>query len=326
MQFYELFVALNNYIGIVKTGITAFFPTYSRFGSKFAEGTFNHSELFGEWGLLSILFLLPISMAPYGTYNIRTQTIVIGMAVAFLNMLLSGSRSVFFLLLVAIVIYYVIANVYYYKLMIIGKNIRYLIIGAVFLVIMWEPLDLSFVIRRFTSPKHGIELADLRTANWVTGKGTPREDAFEYFFDRYRKEKSWLIGFGWGTPYYNRTAWFEDLNIVRADYHSLYLTIIITYGWIGSVAYLSLFLLTIIRLFSSAFRILRTGVNYYYFYPIVGFAFLFVFMLINEYKISLVRFSPYHSITWFWLGLANALVYNSKIITNESRMVSTISN
>lgn len=322
IQFYELLVAINTYLGLVKTGTNAFFPTSSRFGSYFTEGTLNHSELFGELAVISSLFLIPFLFAPAKSYSMKKGFIMFGIACSVINVLLSGSRSSFILLPIGFILFYLVSSLKFGNIIKFNKSIKYLFLIVILLVGLWGPLNFGFVIQRITNPKTGINLGGDKNINIITGKGTPREMAFSYFFRRYKGE-SWWIGYGWGTQEVNHKAWFGDRSIIRADYHSLYLSIIIIYGWIGSIAYVLLFLYTLFKLIRS--------LNYSYkyknpfFYPILGFIFLLSFLLIDEYKTSLMRISSYHMLTWIWLGLANSLVNSFKLtFRNEGMLVSPL--
>lgn len=323
MAVYESCIALNTYLGLVKTGFFIPFPAASRFGSVFCEASFNHSELFGEWSLLLFLFLLPFLAANKLYYNVSRRTVLIGVFFSALNVFLSGSRSTFALMLFGGAIVYFSAFTVFSERMKFVRLTNYLLLGMGFLFILWAPLNLGYVIDRFDSDKGEKEQIEVESLSWnslVTGEGTPREGAFIYFFKRYETEKDTWMGHGFGTPNYNRTAWFGTLETRRADYHSLYLTIIITYGWVGAGIYILIFFYTIWKLYRMI-RLVNKSDAYVkqYFYPLLGFLLMFVFMLINEYKISLMRVATYHMITWMWLGLAHALIFTVQKELNSQR-------
>jgi len=325
MAFYEMLVGLNTYLGIVKTGLTAFFPTDSRFGSKFSEATFNHSELFGEFAMLTILFLIPYVIARNLLSKNESRWVLFGIVCSVINIFLSGSRSVFGLLIIGILFSFFISAKSNIKLgikRIISVGFAVLII----LFLLWEPMDLGYLLDRFNDAKNPVNASNLLEANWITGKGTPREGAFRYFFERYSKDSHWIVGYGWGVPESNHIAWFGSTSIMRADYHSLYLSIIVLYGWVGAIAYILLFIITLYRLINALKITKRNKYLNYAAYPLIGFIMLISFLLLNEYKVSLLRISGYHMMSWIWLGLANAVYYT--IINyekNQNLLGSTLS-
>lgn len=328
MTIYESFIALNTYLGLVKTGFIIFFPATSRFGSPFAEASFNHSELFGEWSLLSFFFFISFLGAKRLHFNVKRSHLLIGICFAMLNVFLSGSRSIFALLIGGSALIYLASMSVYATKIEFGRMTKYIIYGVSFLLILWQPLNLGYVIDRFSADSEmaaPIEVENISLRSIITGEGTPREGAFIYFFNRYAEETMTWLGHGYGTVTYNRKAWFGNLDTKRADYHSLYLSVIITYGWIGAIIYIGLFIYTIWRLFYCLRLVKRTTYFSQYFYPLLGFTMMLTFLLINEYKISLLRIPTYHMITWIWLGWANALCSTVKREIYESTVAGTLS-
>jgi hypothetical protein len=78
------------------------------------------------------------------------------------------------------------------------------------------------------------------------------------------------------------------------------------YGWIGSVAFLSMILLTGYRLATTALRH-RKRKSYLVVLTAALAIFWFVF-LADQYKISILRNPAYQMMFWIWLGLSNALL------------------
>lgn len=330
LSIYESIVALNTYIGVFKTGYLIFLPAVSRFGSIFAEATFNHSEIFGEWSMMTAFILFPLIISK--NIKINHKILVFGFIAAILNLFLSGSRSTISLTASGIFIIYFSSFIAKYKqYFLFGKSIKYSIIGIILIGAIWIPLNLGYALERFDKESKtavGFNEEKLTLNSIITGEGTPREGAFRYFFTRYNEfsHEYWLFGYGFGTPEYNRNAWFgTNISDNRSDYHSLYLTLIVTYGYVGAALYLILYLYTIAKLFSSFRDVLKSKSLKLYFYPLFSFILIFIFLLLNEYKISLIRVSTYHMITWIWLGFAHAIINTIKLKKHESSLVSTIS-
>lgn len=321
MLIYQALVSLNTYYSLIDTDLTHLLPTSeNRFGLKYMTGTFGHSELYGEFALIMFLFLLPFSFSnkTETIFGIKRTTLIIGLITAFINILLSASRSAFGLSFIGIFIFFYLTR---YSLKFKVSN--FIIYGAIVffgLALLWKPMKLNFIAERFIDPKQGAPIISNSDFDLITGEGTARELAFSYFWKRFPEEK-WWIGYGWGLPESNRIAWFKDPETPRADYHSLYLSLIMIYGYIGSICYLLLFFITISRLF----KVLKDKkFELYLRLTAVAFFLLMIFMLLNEYKISLLRMPHYHLLTWLWLGFSNSLYYSSKMKLYENTLAGTI--
>jgi len=265
------------------------------------------------------LFLLPFSFSNEAEkiFGVKRLYLLLGLVAAIINISLSASRSAFGLLFLGTILFILIS-----KSKIKLKN--YFIYGTFIffiLFLLWKPLKLGFIIERFVDPKQAAPLIIDNDFNIITGEGTARELAFSYFWKRF-PEENWIIGYGFGVPKSNRIAWFKDPETPRADYHSLYLSLIMLYGYIGSIVYILIILVTIIRLY-RLLKAKHTQVPYRL--AATAFFLVLVFLLINEYKVSLLRMPHYHLLTWLWLGFSNALYYINKNNYNENNMVSTIS-
>jgi hypothetical protein len=128
-------------------------------------------------------------------------------------------------------------------------------------------------------------------------------------------EENWILGYGYGTSFSNSVAWLGKLGPLGSnikDFHSLYLCIPMIYGWIGGITYLALIIYTIIILFKKSFLI----DNYPFKGIMLGFAFMFIFFLINEIKINSLRDYNYHFLIWILLGFAVSIA-NNKIKTEN---------
>lgn len=323
LLFYQLIISINTYFAVIKTDLTHLLPTpENRFGQNYMTGTFAHSEIFGEYSLLMFLFLLPFSFSNscVSSFGIKRRTLLIGLVIAAINVALSASRSAFGLLFLGVVVFFFLTG---FNLKIKIKNI--FIYGTVFLAIifsLWKPLKLNFVVQRFIDPKRGAPIISDEGFDLITGEGTAREGAFAYFWVRFPEEK-WWIGYGWGIPESNRIAWFKDPDIRRSDYHSLYLSIIILYGYIGSLAYVFLIILTTRRMF----KVLKTKkADYHLKIAASAFFLLLLFLIINQYKVSLLRMPHYHLITWLWLGFSNAIYYTFKKRNYEISLAGSLPN
>ena len=305
MAFFIFIFSFNNYFEIITIASPII---YSPFGA------FANSELLGEYSMVIFLILFPFlfSNHPQLIANISKRRIIVGLITSLLSVFISISRSA--LILISVGAMAELLFIWFFSDHTIFNKKSRLFANSVIIfsimVIFWKPLNLNYILERFTNPDLASPIHISTNINLLTGEGTPRELAFSYFLIRFPQE-SWWIGYGWGVPVSNRIAWFSNPEVLRAGYHSLYLSLLMIYGWIGSVSFISLILITIVRLKNIFLKNYRNSIHYLL---QVGFFFALLFMMINEYKISLLRNETYQLIVWIWLGIANALIYSSSYI------------
>ncbi|NUN07806.1 MAG: O-antigen ligase family protein [Ignavibacteriaceae bacterium] len=305
MSVYNVFVSLITKFGVYETEITPLLPTfYSQFGDNIMMGTFYHSEIYGEYGMVIFFLILPF-LAIHRSYGISKKVLTLGLIISALNCFLSFSRSSVALMIIGTIFF---LFVYFSKKSsqsVFRQYAPFLLITVGVIAVLWGPLRLGFLIERFIYEDLAAPITIGGEQNIITGEGTPREVAFSYFIKRLPQE-DWFIGYGWGVPQSNKTAWFGDPNIKRADYHSLYLSLPMLYGWMGAVAFVMLILFLIYGLYKrvNTFKIISS----YKEVISVGLLLLLIAITINEYKISLLRINTYHMIFWIWIGFGYSLL------------------
>ena len=306
---YLFFVSLNQHIKIItlKTPLLVGTDIYS----SFTYGTFGDSELFAEYSLLIFLFLTPflLSSLTQNEIKVNRKIIIAGIIFSLINLLLTGSRSAFILLFVSLFILFIYKSAK--KVKYFNKNyLPYAIFVFCILFFINIFLNIDYVLTRMSK----LNYDQLSVESIVSGKEINRAYAFSFALDRFRSD-SWYVGYGWGTNASNRTAWFINPEVPRADYHSLYLSLPMLFGWIGAVSFILIILNTLANLI-KIFRKLETSFNYLIL-PVFGFILLLVFFLINEYKINAMRWPQYFMIVWIWLGLANSVIntYKYQLLT-----------
>jgi hypothetical protein len=89
------------------------------------------------------------------------------------------------------------------------------------------------------------------------------------------------------------------------------------YGWIGSFAFLSMVVITAVRLFRVSWKYRKR--ESFLMVLAVGFTMFWFIFLVDQYKISILRAPNYHMMFWIWLGLSNAVV---KTIRYEKQEIS----
>jgi hypothetical protein len=160
----------------------------------------------------------------------------------------------------------------------------------------------------------------MNTQTIISGKETNRFTAFEAGFRRL-DSKSWWIGYGYTLPENNmKSMGFNKHDIIK-DYHSLYLSLPIFYGWIGAASYLLLILITEGRIVTNYLTAKRFD---HFIVPVAfGFSICWVIFLLNEYKISVTRNPQYFLLIWLLLGLthsvANSIGINNKTTTESHK-------
>lgn len=314
---YSFIFSMNTYFDIININSPLINFPMQRTGVIYLSGTIGHTELFGEYSMVMYLILFPLLFSDFtkNRFNISRRWIIVGLITALVNIFISRSRSTIALVsigtLVELIFIWFFSNhkIFNRKSKLFSNSI--IIISII--TILWGPLNLTYVLQRFTNPDIAYPIITDKQINLLTGEGTPRGLAFSYFFMRL-PEESWWIGYGWGVPKSNRIAWFKNPDISRSDYHSLYLSLPMLYGWIGSVAFISLIIITIIRLKKTIQKSNRNTIHYLL---QVGFFFALSFLMINEYKISLLRNETYHMMFWIWLGISNALIYSSSYTNKQ---------
>ena len=310
---YSFIMSLNKFFKIIRTELPIFGDTL-HFGSDNIGGVVGYSPISGELGLLIFLLLMPflLSSMTKSVFRIRREIIYFGLVITLLTILIANSRSVIILFTISLTVYFIMTYMTIVKTM--RKRFGFILgmtVLTIVMIIVSPKLNLDRMIGRFEK----LEPGDVSTSSLTTGIGINRTRAFE-LGARMLIRESWYIGYGWGITKSNTKAWFgvEDSN--NMDPHSLYLSLPMLYGWVGSTAFLLIIFITIYRLIMIVLN--NKNKNYYILLPAVGFTMLFVFFLINEYKITAMSQPNYFMIFWILLGLANSVINTSNFAINRN--------
>jgi len=314
---YLAFTSLNSYFGIIKVASPLIWGV-ERVGSLVQSSMLGDSELYGEHGLLILLFYIPflLSTITKTKIYINEKFLYFGILFSSVNLLLSRSRSVFMLGVTGIILLFFFLRIFDLKVINkTGKFIPGLLTSIVVLFLAGQLININYVFERLGD----VEFDELSVSGFITGEKINRSYAFSFALERLKSD-SWQVGFGWGTIDSNRTAWFVDPEVPRADSHSLYLSLPMIFGWIGSAAFLGIILITLFRL--NKLLIDHRRSTSYLLLPALGFSLMLVFFLFNQYKINAMRWPHYYMIVWVWLGMANAVInsfkYNQKLAKKSS--------
>ncbi|MBN1186223.1 MAG: hypothetical protein JXB49_28355 [Bacteroidales bacterium] len=318
LSLYSSLVIVNNYFKIISVQ-SPMMPSATRFGSNVQAGMMGWSEMSGEHGLLTAIFFSIILISQGSKlYFVKNSLLYLGLLSSLFNLVMSRSRSV----LLLIILFYIVIGFYFaIKVRWKGTSVMRLFFGIVLAILLLsyfgDMIGADYLQNRFKV----LNVTDITVESVLSGESINRDYAFSFFFERL-DDRDWWIGYGWGSNLSNRIAWFFNPETPRAGYHSLYLSLPMLFGWIGALAFLCIFLVILKRLF----LILRAKEKSYFLDPFgLAFFFMFVFFLINEYKIEAIRTPHYFMIIWIWLGLANSTYKNYKLHLNENSLVGSIS-
>jgi hypothetical protein len=313
---YSTIASINKYLKII-TFSTPMMPIYgSDTGEGYIEGggIIGSSPWYGEHSMiLSILFIvfLILGNKKYGS-NLMLS---LGVLISFLNIFMSISRSVFILSLVGIVIIYILQ----FKLTSINITKQ---IGQITIIILLGFVTLWVV--EFAGLKYVFErLDEIETKNKVAGgisidrivdgSAFNRETAFDEGYRRYASKDSWIIGYGWGVGNNNRIAYYVDPSIPRGTAHSQIFAVLFLLGWLGFIAYFSLYFFLIKKSFTMIgfkAKYLITNRLFAFFSMITSLLFLF-----NEIKVDSISLPTYFGSTIILLGLAYANLNSVRLLS-----------
>ena len=310
-RFFQLTLILNIYIFIVALFQSIGFgtkspilPTISASGNILTgriPSIFGDFELFAEYSsCIFIFWFILLIKNTYKIFNIPRNSIYILLVINLLNIFISGTRSSFILVLIAIIIVlFFLTNIKLFK------RIAYIsILLSGWFIFSYTNMNKVTMVNRIKE-KEGLSKFSLD--NLLNGSAINREITFQPAFERINSQ-NWILGHGWiiydGESYYKK-LFFNKIDYPVSDYHSLYLTLPVTMGWIGAIIFISLFYLS----FSRNFKNLNSRKNESLKNTSIAFTFLIAFFLLNEYKIQFIRSSSYQAVIWVLIGLSSGSIY-----------------
>lgn len=310
----NLLISVNSYLSILHIN-SPIFPLNLSDQGIVQSGTFGSTEIYGEYGLLSFLLLLPFYFYKTQASNsllLNKSLINLGLLASLFNGLLSYSKAVFILIIIGL--FFVLLFVFSRRGSVFkkpGKIFLGMLVLSIIILISLTFLPLNFIFERINvNQNFMINMFN----NPITGEGTSRELAFSLGLQRLGDEP-WLIGYGWSVGHGNKMAWFggslQGWAELRADPHSLYYAIVPIFGWFGSIAFVSL----IIRIIFKLNKAIKTNKdrNSLLYHLLIGLFFLMIFFLIVEYKMNATRTPGYFMMVWIWIGFGYSAVKSIKI-------------
>ena len=303
---FNLVVSLNQKFGFIPIQL-ALIPTWER-DAEFqydifrCTGTFFNFEAYAEYSLSMIILLLPGilsgSFKKIGTWFYSLAIGIIMMSV--FAIVLSVTRSSFFLLPVA-VFFIIIGQIGRIK---VGSLIPFLgviVLGAA-LNTVYPIIDFSTFINRSK------EMQINKLSDITSGSEINRGEIFDFAFKKIARTKG-VVGEGYFTnqPDYS-TVHFDTPHPVIGDYHNLYLGMVVFWGYAGAVSFTLLFVVTLFFGFTT-YRKYKDLASPFKLDLLLGFNILFVFFLINQFKIIFLRESNYAVMIFILLIMFNSLIY-----------------
>ena len=217
----------------------------------------------------------------------------------------TSNRAAALLIVIVTFVYYMVLPMRAFKSIDrFGRQFKLVLVAAIVVPIIGVYVGLDRLEKDFGT----LSGANFSIGGILSGKDINRGGLADRALNRINSE-TFIVGYGYGVPRYNIWAWMgidSDKQQVMSDYHSLYLSLPMLYGWVGSLAFLGIVVLTAYRLFSVSIRY-RSNKSFLSVLSI-GFTMFWAVFLIHEYKINILRNPNYQMLFWIWLGLSNSVV------------------
>lgn len=267
-------------------------------------GSFGNSELFAEYFctifVISLIFL--INSKELSHLRIKSKFPILMLFFALGSLIMSSARSSI-LIAGASMVFLVADAIFIHSHWNMRRTVLLfciIILIFVFVFAFGSYFNLDKVINDFDR----LDPSEMSIDSIASGKSINRDSVYDLAYKRLN-EKSWWIGYGYSIPANNRDS-LGITGLMFGDYHSLYLSLPIFYGWLGAAAYILMVFYTGLR----AFRCYsRNRKHHHYMAPIVfAFAFVWGIFLFDQYVVSVTRNASYFLLTWFLLGWTHAVV------------------
>ncbi|PWU05181.1 MAG: hypothetical protein C5B52_00110 [Bacteroidetes bacterium] len=267
-------------------------------------GTFLNYEAYGEYSLSMMVLVIPgLISGSFWKEDVKLFFACVGIfAISLVGVILSGTRSSFFLLPLAVV----------FILFWLGRRMQPLLlllfaaftISAYYVNQQYQLIDLNI----FEERSANMDLQHLTFGDLLSGSQMNRGDIFGYAFNKIGQSGG-LVGEGYYTKVeaYKMTH-FDSATYPIIDYHNFYLSSIVLWGFAGAIAFVAIFILTIISGISLYAK--SSIVRGFHTDLLLGFNTVFIFFMINQYKIQFIRECNYMIVI-----LTMLLIYKSLIKT-----------
>ena len=313
ISIYLFFAAINQRIGIIDSKLPLLPPKSISQNlinlTSNSSSTFANSELYGEYCVLILILTLSVSLTKANIklfFSKKYYSIIIILMMIF-GCFLSGSRSSVLLAFSSLFIVGLKSVLSFKK-----SNNLFKLLTVLSAISLFSLFIFDFGYQSTLSDFQKLESLDYSVDNIISGESINRYELFKYAIERINSE-NWLFGKGYGPLESNILAWWgytEDTPYV--DFHNLYYTMIMVYGYLGLLIFLSL----VIRIIILSVKAKFFKINANYLNPILTVIPLFwIIFLIDQWKISILRNPNFHMIIWIFLGLSMAIIKTKKYKT-----------
>ncbi|RZK17707.1 MAG: O-antigen ligase domain-containing protein [Pedobacter sp.] len=269
-----------------------------------AAGTLGNFEYYAEYSISIIAICLPgVMSGSFKTVSKKFFLFTIGLSgLAVLAIVLSGTRSSILLLPFLIML----TMCFLFKRLSIKNVLTGASAVALFFVINSFHTIVDFSI--FTKRSEEVDLKHVTLGSILSGKDMNRGEIFEYGFKKIEKNSGFL-GSGYFT---NRRMYIiAHFDKVRPDeipdYHNLYMSAVVLWGYLGALILLSLFFYSMYRGFRLYLKLKQK--QFFLVDLLLGFNLLFLFLMINQFKIQFIRDANYFMLILILLSIYNSLIY-----------------
>lgn len=299
-------IGLNQHFHWVITSSPLLPTLYRKAGivTSIPLGPFGNSELFSEYFcIVFVLSLVIIShLKELRSLHINIIGPILIVLIAPIALILGTSRAAIILAVTAICFIlfsnlFILPSFCNIKRTFVLTTLLFLAVASILMVGSLVSLDAVKVKFSKLNP------SKININTVANGKGINRDAAYKAAYRRL-DSKSWWLGYGYNLPENNLIS--MGLRKDAADYHSLYLSLPIYYGWLGAASYVLLIVGTVFRSYICYVRYRKFG---HLLVPItLGLAVIWCVYLLDQYKITVTRNHSYYLLTWLWLGITHAVI------------------
>jgi hypothetical protein len=271
-------------------------------------GTIQNFELFAEYALFMVCLSLPFlsSKSTRKEVGFRYIYLSVMIFISISIVVITSMRAATILLILTAIFYYSFFPLRIFSAInALSQQLKIIILLATLL----PAVSVYIGVKELSDDFKNVSTKSMNIENIISGKSINRGGLTSLAMQRINKE-SWFIGYGFGIPESNKWAWWgintTKRGIAVGDFHNLYFELPMLYGWMGSLAFLGLILVTLKRLVMVTFKYRRQP-SYLIVFSL-GLATMWGMFLVHEYKIGMLRNANYQMMFWIWLGLSSSVV------------------
>lgn len=288
-----------------------FFPRFdvdsvSELDLSRSSGVFQNTEAYAEYSLSTIALLLPGII--HGSFRRVSKNMhfltLFTVFIALLSIILSVTRSSLFLfpILMCVVIY----NLKKFE---VKTLFSIAIISSSFFIVnsIFHIVDFDAYNKRKASTDDSMNVSNLSISKILTGEDINRGWVFKVGMENIVNNGGFI-----GGGYFTSRQEYHEVHFQKnkfedtADYHNMYLSIIVMWGFIGALLFLAIILSIYIRGVKT-YRSVRQNYNFSS-DLLLGFNIMIPFFLINEYKIQFDRNVNYFILMFILMGMYSSLI------------------